>query len=1180
MGLRETSQTSYETFVEKIEIGGRCSEAGAAFFCGLVVKGGQDNKYPALISFELLDQAGVPVRSRIPNFNYSEKYGVYLYLGERGKEGTLLVDGLSLPFPKGMKVSTIYLHRWGAKKLVLVNPLRLDFHEANVKLKQDEPSKPVVAPVKPVVAVQKNVAVWRKQMDVGTVREITLTADMELVQESKGAPFVAAVRFRTQGGEIIQDAGQDIAYSKQFGPYFYFGPTRTKGKVQAKRRIVVPAAAAFFDIELFPWGHSGARMLGEPEVSFGKVMRFFNGSEILAECDSQVVEGEAYEIQFSAECDQPFVKNSILAHPRFFDKNNKEVACVENVPMSNKVGAYRYLQLVESDQTHVRQTRAWFVAPPGAVRLAVEVLRWKGTETYSAGQVRIEPLRDLQTAHGVQGVVDLPLGTSDVELVGKMKAVGKLRSKVGRLEIRFLDKSNKLLVPLIPGLETTDDMVAYSTVFCRKLNGDIAVSLFLKLPESAARIQWRLWPEGELDLQVSEKMQARRIARNFSDFLRDSDIKAKALDSINWQEYRKITSGIHANHFYAGLIKKNLKIVGEAALNVENQAWVRVAGEFNLSGLIGESSRLMIYPMYFNHEDELIQQGNNVGCSLLPDLGLVRYASSAKVHPGEHAFSECFFVPPGAVNAVFYLISSAGRDLISVSGLMVSQIKPDEVLVDQDVSKMDSQQVQQGMELATLTRDLRSRWLFVEAWAAHQKKDSKAALQASYLASELKELDRDWLPALPLQPHYEPDPCSIMHLFKVIYPDESSGGAVRSTAIVEAQARHGLKPIVCMPLNSPRAEFDLPAQDGLDIVERNGVKICYPHFPGLVRKQIMTTDLLNLETQVWNQAIAPHQVSLIHAASGFRGYENAVKGLALARAHNLPFVYEVRSFHEHTWRPLMASHMGNRLTHQRALQEDRCMAEADVVVTISKAMMANLVARGVPEERLFFVPNAIDAAFEAVSDHEDVVQLRHQIGVLNKITIGYISNFSQREGHWVLLDAFTQLRNRGLDIYLVIAGDGPEWARIAQMVAQRGLEQYVIMPGNVDHAQIRNWYHAIDLFVVPRIEDFASDYVTPLKPFEAMSQGIPVIMSNRPVTAEIAGNHEERAGVFPAGDVDALASLIESELSNPGRMKARADIARTWVMNERVWSSVVARYADIYDAARRFHREGHQGGAK
>jgi len=81
----------------------------------------------------------------------------------------------------------------------------------------------------------------------------------------------------------------------------------------------------------------------------------------------------------------------------------------------------------------------------------MKVLRWKGDETYRSSLVRIVKSRELIDHNGLQGLIDLPVNPGDVELKARLKAVGKLRSKVGRLEIRFIDRSNKLLIPLVPG---------------------------------------------------------------------------------------------------------------------------------------------------------------------------------------------------------------------------------------------------------------------------------------------------------------------------------------------------------------------------------------------------------------------------------------------------------------------------------------------------------------------------------------------------------------------------------------------------------------------------------------------------------------------------------------------------------------------------------------------------------
>ena len=68
----------------------------------------------------------------------------------------------------------------------------------------------------------------------------------------------------------------------------------------------------------------------------------------------------------------------------------------------------------------------------------------------------------------------------------------------------------------------------------------------------------------------------------------------------------------------------------------------------------------------------------------------------------------------------------------------------------------------------------------------------------------------------------------------------------------------------------------------------------------------------------------------------------------------------------------------------------------------------------------------------------------------------------------------------------------------------------VVFTGEVAHEDIPNYYALIDLFVIPRVADFASDFVTPMKPFEAMAMRRPLLVSDRPALIEIVGEHEQR----------------------------------------------------------------------
>ena len=161
------------------------------------------------------------------------------------------------------------------------------------------------------------------------------------------------------------------------------------------------------------------------------------------------------------------------------------------------------------------------------------------------------------------------------------------------------------------------------------------------------------------------------------------------------------------------------------------------------------------------------------------------------------------------------------------------------------------------------------------------------------------------------------------------------------------------------------------------------------------------------------------------------------------------------------------------------------------------------------------------------------------------------------------------------DLRCLIVGAGSRRAELEELSRQLGLQNLVVFTGEVPHAEIRAYYQAIDLFVVPRVSDFAADHVTPLKPFEAMALGRPMIMSDRPVTAEIIGR-EERGLTFQTGDIKHLAERMRFALESPDQMAEMARKAREWVLRERTWKRNAQRFKALYAAVREAYQAGHR----
>ena len=445
----------------------------------------------------------------------------------------------------------------------------------------------------------------------------------------------------------------------------------------------------------------------------------------------------------------------------------------------------------------------------------------------------------------------------------------------------------------------------------------------------------------------------------------------------------------------------------------------------------------------------------------------------------------------------------------------------------------------------------------------------KLRYKARHVLSSLTELDPDWQIQVPgdwsgsVSATRAPGgPLRVAHLFKTSVPHENTGGAIRCLNIVKFQKQIGMEPVVVTPLGYPDKNVTGEVWEREEI---EGV----PHFRlnGISREDIRTipsTKLLEYSALLTANLLRAEGVDLVQASSGYRGYEQALIGKAVADKLQVPFVYEVRSYHEHTWRPMADWVVNSDFTKLRMAQEDRCMHEADAVVTICHTMKRGLIERGIPADKIFVVPNSVDLEKFEPSDPDP--ELRERLKLSANTTVGYISNISKREGHDVLLRAVARARAEGADIDCLIVGTGPELNKLKSLASSLGLEEYVTFTGEVPHHAISDYYALIDIFVIPRVQDFASDFVTPMKPFEAMAMKKALVISDRPALREIV-EPGVRGLEFSASDhVDLSAKLLQLA-GSPDLLSRYALAGFDWVRSERTWSNTIKLYAEAYSFA-------------
>jgi len=444
--------------------------------------------------------------------------------------------------------------------------------------------------------------------------------------------------------------------------------------------------------------------------------------------------------------------------------------------------------------------------------------------------------------------------------------------------------------------------------------------------------------------------------------------------------------------------------------------------------------------------------------------------------------------------------------------------------------------------------------------------DPAMTAKADQLDGRLRETSPSWRPTVPGEPEQvtPASPAKVLHLLKISLPYRQSGYSVRSKYTVEGQLAAGLEPVVVTALGFPR---QIGVSDAAPEETIGGVRYLRLD-PGPDYDFDKPADqYLQDYAEAAAEVVHTEAPAIIHVHSGHRGFEAALVGLALGKHFGIPVVYEVRGFFESLWTSDTALAESSEIYRRRRDTENRCMREADAVVTLSESMREEIVQRGVAADRVHVVPNGVDG--EAFQPRERSPELVSRLGLRDRFTFGYVSNLDHyREGQELLIEAAVVLRRRGIPATALIVGDGQRRAELESLAEQRQAGDAVIFTGRVPHDEVLDYYALLDVFVIPRIDERAARLVTPLKPFEAMAAGIPLVTSDLPALREITGDGK-RGRYFPAGDADGLAEVLAQLHADPAERSAMAQRARDWVVAERQWSANGHRYAELYTSLRR-----------
>lgn len=228
----------------------------------------------------------------------------------------------------------------------------------------------------------------------------------------------------------------------------------------------------------------------------------------------------------------------------------------------------------------------------------------------------------------------------------------------------------------------------------------------------------------------------------------------------------------------------------------------------------------------------------------------------------------------------------------------------------------------------------------------------------------------------------------------------------------------------------------------------------------------------------------------------------------------------------------------------------RIWQDASAVVASSRGL-AELAHRHAPEQRIGVIPAGADADGIAPNDN---YAPRKELRLL------FVGRLVHQKGLDILIQALAKLPHT-LPWRLELAGDGPEWTRLAGLAGRFNFADRVHVRGWMDKAALPPIYRGADVFVLPAREDGIPNAL-----LEAMAAGLPIIASKVPGVSEavidgINGLLVEKEDID--GWVKALTTLAE----NPGRREIMGRASRVRAETYFSWTAVTRTWLDVLEHA-------------
>lgn len=287
--------------------------------------------------------------------------------------------------------------------------------------------------------------------------------------------------------------------------------------------------------------------------------------------------------------------------------------------------------------------------------------------------------------------------------------------------------------------------------------------------------------------------------------------------------------------------------------------------------------------------------------------------------------------------------------------------------------------------------------------------------------------------------------------------------------------------------------------------------------------------------------------------------QGAIGGI-LKKIKKVPFVYNLQDIFPDSLAGTGLAKKDGLLWKIGRVIEDFTYRNADKIIVISEDFKRNIMAKGVPEDKIVVVYNWVDEeAVKHVAREENVLFDRYGLD-RSKFYITYCGNIGLTQNLQMLTEVAKDLEGNE-DIQFVLVGNGAYKDELERIIKERGIKNITLLPFQ-PYEEISHVFSLGDVSLVISKPGVGENSV-PSKTWSILS-------ASRPVLANFDENElkdivaENQCGIFTkAGDKTAFTEAILKLYNNRELCEEYGKNGREFIMKNLTRSVGTQKYVDV-----------------